>query len=229
MKKITIKKFSLSLITALTLLDQPLYAESAIPVYEEPRHQLAYENDHARILNVNLPPGYVSLYHQHKLDMLYVTLSGSNVWAEPLGGEKRYADVETGNLRFSSDNHGLPHIHRVGNVGKTPFHLIGIAIKDKTAGLKQAISGDMQGMDLAIEKPHGHVYRITLQPGEKTGLHTHHLPFVSVNLSSGTLIDQKGQMESVSAGKYQWHDKGLTHHYENSGDEAIEIIELQWR
>lgn len=229
MKKITIKKFGLSLVTVFTLLNQPLYAEPVIPVYEEPRHQLAYENAHVRILNVNLPPGYVSLYHQHQLDMLYVTLNGSKVWAEPLGGNKRYADVQTGNLRFSSDNHDLPHIHRVGNVGKTPFHLIGIAIKDQTSEHKQPITGDMQGIDLAIEKPHGHVYRITLQPGKKTGLHTHQLPFVSVNLSSGTLIDQKGQIKTVGAGEYQWHDKGLTHYYENGGDEAIEIIELQWR
>lgn len=229
MKKITIKKFGLSLFTTFTLLNQTLYAEPAIPVYEEPRHQLAFENDHVRILNVNLPPDYVSLYHQHQLDMLYVTLSGSKVWAEPLGGEKRYADVETGNLRFSSDNHDLPHIHRVGNVGNTPFHLIGIAIKDAPSGQEQAIDGDMQGMHLAIEKPHGHAYRITLQPGEKTGLHTHHLPFVSVNLSSGTLIGQDGQIETISAGEYQWHDREFTHYYENGGDEAIEIIELQWQ
>ena len=72
----------------LLLCCSALYAEDWIPVYEEPRHKLVFENDHAMILNVFLPPGYVSLYHEHRLDLLYVTIVGTKVWAEPLGGER---------------------------------------------------------------------------------------------------------------------------------------------
>ena len=61
----------------LSLICSALYAEDWVPVYEEPRHKLAFENDHAMILNVNLPPGYVSLYHEHKIDLLYVTIVGT--------------------------------------------------------------------------------------------------------------------------------------------------------
>lgn len=56
-------------------------------MYKEPKHRLAFENSQAMILDVNLPPGYVSLYHKHQLDTLYVTISGTQVWAQPLAAK----------------------------------------------------------------------------------------------------------------------------------------------
>ena len=34
------------------------------------------------ILNVNLPPGYVSLYQEHKIDLLYVHDSGDEKYGQ---------------------------------------------------------------------------------------------------------------------------------------------------
>ena len=213
----------------LSLICSALYAEDWLPVYEEPRHKLAFENDHAMILDVNLPPGYVSLYHEHRIDLLYVTIVGTKVWAEPLGGERREADVKTGDLRFSSDNHGLPHVHRVGNIGTTPFHVIGIGIKDNISNDKTALEGNTGAMALVMEKPHASVYRVQLQPGEKTGLHTHHLPYTKVYLSAGKVLDSNGNMQQVEAGDFLWQAGGESHGYENAGDNEITIIEMLWR
>ena len=213
----------------LSLFCSALYAEDWIPVYEEPRHKLAFENDHAMILNVYLPPGYVSLYHEHRIDLLYVTIVGTTVWAEPLGGERRGADVKTGDLRFSSDNHGLPHVHRVGNVGTTPFHVIGIGIKGNISGDTPVLEGNTGAMALVMEKPHAGVYRIRLQPGEKTGHHTHHLPYTRVFLSAGEVLDSDGNMQQVEAGDFLWQAGGMSHGYENAGDNEITIIEMLWR
>ena len=213
----------------LSLFCSALYAEDWLPVYEEPRHKLAFENEHAMILNVNLPPGYVSLFHEHKIDLLYVTIVGTQVWAEPLGGERREADVKTGDLRFSSDNHGLPHVHRVGNIGTTPFHVIGIGIKDNIFNDTTALEGNTSGMALVMEKPHASVYRIRLQQGEKTGLHMHHLPYTKVYLSVGKVLDSNGNMQQVEAGDFLWQAGGESHGYENAGDNEITIIEMLWR
>ena len=213
----------------LSLFCSALYADDWIPVYEEPRHKLAFENEHAMILNVNLPPGYVSLYHEHKVDLLYVTILGTKVWAEPLDGERRGADVKTGDLRFSSDNHGLPHVHRVGNIGTTPFHVIGIGIKDNISDDTTALEGNTSAMALVMEKPHASVYRIRLQPGEKTGFHTHRLPYTKVYLSAGEVLDSNGNMQQVEAGDFLWQAGGESHGYENAGDNEITIIEMQWR
>ncbi len=213
----------------LSLFCSALYAEDWVPVYEEPRHKLAFENDHAMILDVNLPPGYVSLYHEHKIDLLYVTIVGTKVWAKPLGGERREADVKTGDLRFSSDNHGLPHVHRVGNIGTTPFHVIGIGIKDKISNNATALEGNTSAMALVMEKPHASVYRIHLQPGEKTGLHSHHLPYTKVYQSAGQVSDSNGNIQQVEAGDFSWQAGGERHSYENAGDNEITIIEMLWR
>ena len=213
----------------LSLCCFALYAEDWVPVYEEPRHKPVFENDHALILNVFLPPGYVSLYHEHRLDLLYVTIVGTKVWAEPLGGERREADVKTGDIRFSSDNHGLPHVHRVGNIGTTPFHVIGIGIKDGKSGHTTALGGDTAGMTMLMEKPHASVYRIRLLPGEKTGVHTHHLPYTKVYLSAGELSDGNGNIRQFEAGDFLWQAGGETHSHTNTGDNEITIIETLWR
>lgn len=213
----------------LSLCCFALYAEDWVPVYEEPRHKLVFENDHAMILNVFLPPGYVSLYHEHRLDLLYVTIVGTKVWAEPLGGERREADVKTGDIRFSSDNHGLPHVHRVGNIGTTPFHVIGIGVRGDRPDGATALGGDTAGMTMLMEKPHASVYRIQLLPGEKTGVHTHHLPYTKVYLSAGELSDGNGNIRQVEAGDFLWQAGGETHSHANTGDNEITIIEMLWR
>ena len=217
------------LVPGILFMVAPVLSEEWIPVYEEPRHRLVFANDQAMILNVYIPAGDVSLYHEHRIDLLYVTVSGTTVWAQPLGGEKREAVVTTGDLRFSSDNHPLPHVHRVGNVGLTPFHVVGVGIKSGISGKEPAIEGDTSGMTLDQVKPHAGVYRIRLEPGMKSGTHTHNLPFAAVNLTAGKLLGDNGAAQSVSAGEYRWYEAGLSHHYENTGDTPVEIIEIQWR
>ena len=205
------------------------YSEQWVPVYEEPKHRLVFENDQAFILNVYLPPDYVSLYHEHKIDLLYVTIVGTRVWAQPLNGKRREVDVVTGDMRFSSDNHKLPQIHRVGNIGSTPFHVIGIGIKNEVSPDVEPMEGDTSGMEMTMEKPHARVYRISLKPGEKTGLHQHNLPFTQVHVSAGKYYSSAGKTISAEAGEFLWQDGGKSHLFENAGDTTIEIIEMQWR
>jgi quercetin dioxygenase-like cupin family protein len=218
-------------ITGLCVIALPGTAltQEWVPVYEEPKHRPVFENDQVLILDVNLPPGYVSLYHEHRLDTLYVTLSGTQVYAQPLGGEKRHADVKTGDLRFSSDNHELPHIHRVGNVGRAPFHIIGVGIKTEGSNTIEPVEGDMQAMELVDEKSHASVYRIRLDPGEKSGVHQHKLPFTRVYLSGGKLGSETGEPTAFEAGEFLWQGGGVSHRYENAGEEPIEIVEVQAR
>jgi quercetin dioxygenase-like cupin family protein len=213
----------------LSLFCTTAYAEDWVPVHKEPKHRLVLENDQVMILNVNLPSGYESLYHKHQMDLLYVTISGTRVWAQPLAGKKRVVDVKTGDLRFSSDNHSLPHIHRVGNIGTSPFHVIGIGIKSDISGDAVPIEGDTMGMQLVDEKTHASVYRIRLNPGEKSGLHQHNLPFTRVYLSAGELRSEGDKPSAVEAGEFLWQDSGISHRYENTGDQTIEIIEVQAR
>ena len=222
---------SRAIMLALILCAPDASATEWVPVAQEPRHRPVFENDQAIILEVNLPPGYVSLYHEHRIDLLYVTITGTQVWAQPLGGERMDADVVTGDLRFSSDNHDLPHIHQVGNVGSHPFHVIGIGRKDSAHHEADAIAieGDTKGLTLDQQKIHASVYRIRLAPGEKTGVHQHNLPHARVFLTDGILSDGSAGSAAVSAGQFLWQPGGMSHFYENKGDQPLEIVEMQWR
>lgn len=215
----------------LTLFPSAAWTADWVPVAEEPRHRPVFENEQAIILDVNLPPGYVSLYHEHRIDLLYVTITGTQVWAQPLNGERMHADVATGDLRFSSDNHDLPHIHQVANVGSSPFHIIGIGRKgsDHSKASTIAIDGDTEGLVLDQQKTQASVYRIRLAPGEKTGEHRHNLPHAHVFLTDGMLSVGSGGTIPVTAGQFLWQPGNITHVYENGGDQPLEIVEMQWR
>ncbi|MCF7981796.1 MAG: hypothetical protein K9K86_07400 [Pseudomonadales bacterium] len=230
-----------SLLCMLGIMGCPLLlAESSpssvdwVPVYLEPQHKRVFENDFTEVLDVTLPPGYVSQYHQHQLNLVYITISGSHVWAQPLGGERREVNVNTGDLRFSADNHPLPHIHRVGNIGDSPFRVIGVAIKssqneDHANHNKLALEGDLDAFELAIENEQASVYRIKLQAGESTGEHRHNNPMMLVYTDNGRVGDMSKEGEKVVAGQFQWQPSAITHDLKNMGEMPIEIIEVQWR
>ena len=129
-------------------------------------------------------------------------------------------------MRFSSDNHGLPHIHRVGNVGEAPFHVIAVGVKSAGGGDAEPVVGYMQRVELVDEKPHALIYRTSLEPGEKSGEHQHNLPFTQVYVTGGTLIGEDGKPRDVEAGSFLWQAGDVYHRHENAGDEPIVIIEV---
>ncbi len=61
---------------ALPLCLMPLVANAAddpVPIEQEPRHRLKFENEHVRFFDVELEPGYESRYHWHRSDGVLVT------------------------------------------------------------------------------------------------------------------------------------------------------------
>lgn len=107
--------------------------------------------------------------------------------------------------------------------------MIGVGIKSDISNNVTPIEGDTNGLKLVADKSNASVYRISLKPGEKSGLHEHKLPFTAVYLAAGELRSDAGEPTSVAAGEFLWQDSGVSHLYENTGDETIDIIEIQAR
>ena len=63
-----------------------------VPIEEEPMHKLKFENAHVRFFDVQLPPGYESLWHSHVFDGVFVNISPSETTAQDLGGEPTKRD-----------------------------------------------------------------------------------------------------------------------------------------
>jgi hypothetical protein len=67
-------KASVSVLAAGMLLvaSAALAVESIVPIEEEPQHRLKFQNQHVRLFDVLLPPGYKGLWHFHVYDGVFV-------------------------------------------------------------------------------------------------------------------------------------------------------------
>lgn len=117
----------LILFAPLAILASAL-AQSPVPVREEPRHKVAFENDYVRVIDVRFPPGDTSLYHIHTIPSVVVELATATICSQEFGkpppeprqvlpGETRYAPYDE-----------TPLTHRVTNRGTTLFRVLDIEL-----------------------------------------------------------------------------------------------------
>ena len=88
----------------ITVLTYPLFiahtvcAQEVVPVHEEPRHHLVYDNDILQVLDVQIPEGDTTLYHTHDSPIFTVGIFASSTDDQELGGQM--------NIRFQSNDSG---------------------------------------------------------------------------------------------------------------------------
>jgi hypothetical protein len=98
-----------------------------VPVEEEPHHRIVFENQYVRVLEVILQPGENALYHTHSLDNVSVQIGEAELGQQPAGEEWKKKAAKDGEVGFR-DGTKHPYTHRVGNMGKTVFHVLDIEI-----------------------------------------------------------------------------------------------------
>jgi len=107
-------------------------APKVVAIEQEPRHRPVFREGTVRILDVQIPPGDVTLYHIHDTAILYVPISISPTDTQILGAEwlgtgpndrSRFEGlVVAADTSYASK----PLTHRVKNVGNRLFRLIAI-------------------------------------------------------------------------------------------------------
>jgi hypothetical protein len=187
------------------------FAPAPVPIENEPRHRLEFENDLVRLFNVYLPPGDVSLLHTHAHDTITVELSADAFWTESEIGERRESTSRVGRVTSNTDYSKEPRSHRVGNGGKTPFHELclemmkapgpGGSSKDKL------LDGDMSRFSKVLDNAYAIVYRIRLAPGESTGKHVYRRPALMIRLPDGG---------------FEWIEEGSDRELQNPADARSE-------
>jgi hypothetical protein len=154
---------------ALALLAMAAAPENrVVPIEQEPRHVLKFQNPHVRVFDVHLPPGYESLYHSHLHDGVFVNVEASETVAQDLGGEPvTRPPREPGETYFI--NYTLqPKAHRVGNTGRAFYRVVDTEIHQGCRGSERG--PDPPGQTLILENDRVRVMRVRLAPGEKTTL-----------------------------------------------------------
>jgi hypothetical protein len=116
----------------------PAGDDQVVPVFQEPRHHLVVDTPTLRILDIQIPPGDMTLYHRHDSPMLYVPIASSrtrnqNQGEDWTGGGAAPAapavpaPARPGRVNAPSNYMDKGQTHRVNNIGTSLFRLIGIA------------------------------------------------------------------------------------------------------
>lgn len=111
-------------------------------VHEEPFHQPMYGWDCLRFLNVRAAPGDTTALHVHRNPILYLTVSGTEVWLDEPGQEPRVQALRTGWVGSHAHSANDTLVHRFAVTGPDPLHILAI---ERLEGCTR--------LDLPLEKP----------------------------------------------------------------------------
>lgn len=224
--------------TAITMVachshqTQTQTSRSPVPVYEEPRHHLVFENDIARILDVRVPAGDTTLYHVHASPITGVAIQDVKTWEQIFGAPRDTLEQATP-VPYAFDNwdRPLPYTHRVANADTRPFHYV-VGEWLGSSGVDCTILPETGSRHLVKDGKVARVYEVRLAPGASTEVHVHVCPGLTVLGTSGTLDDESTAMAAVGgsdAGRWEWRNGGHRHVLRNAGTTPLTVYEIDWR
>jgi aldose sugar dehydrogenase len=146
----------------------PAAAPAIVPIEDEPRHQLRFQNRHVRVFDVQFPPGYQSLVHTHLHDAVIVNVDASETTARELGGDPVVRPPRTAGETSFINYAKTPKAHRIDNTGSTPFRVVDAEIHAGCDRFSPATEG--KGQTLILENERVRVTRINIEPGETVSL-----------------------------------------------------------
>jgi hypothetical protein len=95
-------------------------------------HQLLFENDHVRYLEVRIRPGQFVPVHTHKWSSVVYVKSSSDFIRRGLAGELLFDSREAGPPQKTPDVQWLGPLppHSVENIGDSDIHLLTVELKE---------------------------------------------------------------------------------------------------
>jgi quercetin dioxygenase-like cupin family protein len=200
-------------------------AQRAVPVDSEPRHRVVYADARAKVIDAVLPPGDATLFHTHARDNVPVAIEGGRIRTEIAGGATAETDVKTGAVSFARGG----YTHRIANVGPGTVHFVDVELLSpdaRPAGDTEAPNAP--GLAIEFENERVRVYRVRLDPGAATGLHTHATAAVWVSVTGGR-VSAGAVTRDLAPGSYGWATAGVPHAIRNEGTSPVELVEIDWR
>lgn len=212
-----------------------------VPVSQEPRHRVRFENAELRILDVNVPPGDTTLDHLHDRDIVTVSMtSGTDTRAQATGQPwTARLPRPLGNATVT-EYAGRPGSHRVENVGKGAYQLLAVE-NLRTGGWSEtpAISG--LATKMTAESRSFRVYDVGLASEHFQTSHTHATPTIVLLLTGTVMSDGPDAKAKASApapvglkqldqpGQWVLIPGGDTHHLVRLGTSEARVVEIEVR
>jgi len=207
--------------------------QTAVPVEQEPRHWVVFENNYVRIYDALIPPGDISLFHTHSFDNVATTVSGGRMRNEIPGQAPTEQGPSTGNISFARGTNA-PYTHRIENIGTTPLRFVVAELHSSSAspGTPAALDA-VPGHKLALENDRVKVYRVSIDPKQATGIRSRTAPWLRISISQSMIsIHEPGKTPKTvqtRPGDYRWHEAGTTDSIENVGSTPYEATEIEWK
>jgi len=228
--------WGLFVIAVWLFFSQQLFAQSqetVVPVEQEPRHWIVFQNQYTRIYDFLIPPGDTTLFHRHSFDSITVTVSGGRRINEILGGAKTEGDVPTGNIGFTKGTNA-PYTHRLINTGNTTLrNIVPEILASASSPGTPAVLDAVPGHKLVLENDLVKVYRISLDPKQSTGIRSRTLPWLRISITQSMIsIHEPGKTPKTlqtRPGDYRWYEGPTTDSIENVGSAKYEAAEIEWK
>jgi len=207
----------------------PSTVQSPVPVANEPRHHMKFENEYVRVFDVVVPPGDATLFHVHSIDYAFVSIGDATLKAEVMGSQPGDLIVKNGEARFTKG----PITHRVTNVATAPFRNITIEILKSPGPVGFSTPDKSPGHSIVLENDRVRIERLILEPGQSTKTHTHNLSALSVFLTTSKVrIESPGaKPETIeyTPGDFRWRAAPVTHSIKNIGSTRFEAVGIDWK
>src|SRR5437773_222529 len=162
-------------------LSQSSSPQAPVEIKGEAHHHPKFENEFVRVWDVTVPAGDTTLWHIHRNDNVVVVLGeDASLRIETVGGAPAEVQWKFGEVRFGK----ATYVHRAMNIGTTPFHNMTIEILKSPLGSAETVKPKEPIIRAPVlENERVRVYRVTLEPGQSTTMHTHWLPSLAVAIT----------------------------------------------
>ena len=209
----------------------PHSEETVVPLDQEPRHRLAYEGGEFQVLDIQLPPGEITLYHLHNAPMFYVSVSASTTDVQVLGGRWLGARVIEepvwlpGEVDTNTGYAEKPVAHRVKNVGSNLFRLIGVVNKRIVSQDnldEDGLPGSMESRNAWFRQS-----RASVAPGKSTFVKSPGRPVVVVQTGPGdtrTRLTGSEDRRMTAIGDFVVVEPGQELELVNHGHAAVSMV-----
>lgn len=218
------------LLTLVTFTFQATAPQGAVPVGNEPRHHVKFENKYVRVIDAIIEAGDTTLYHTHSRDNVPIAIQGGHLRTTVAGSGQppTESSVEKGRTTWAT----ATYTHQIKNLSASRVRFIDVEIISSPG-----VKGDapsmvgIPGHSLVFENERVRAYRVILQPGESTASHTHGHSFLNVSVSGGEVVventGRKGAKMAIKPGSFAWFDGPITHAIKNSGPNVYEAIDVE--
>lgn len=209
--------------------------ERVVPAHEEPRHVPKLTNAWIRVIDVEIPEGERTLFHEHALDYPYLMVTSVTLRNQLHGQEAKDMPIRRGQVGYYNASTQGAYTHRFINLGPGTFRAIGIELLQPAArtGAAAMPNPDQNGLATVLDNERVRAYRIVLQPGQSLGPVRFAGPSLRVGLTPGTVADEQPGAEAVESviapAKFTFSETSRITTLTNRGDQPVELVEFEFK